>query len=251
MKPEQGYLTADTTLPQFIPYPKFLFCMELTDTAKLLYALLLDRAMLSQANDWIDENGRIYLVFPIQKMAETMGKSPMTVKNALKELDSAGLLERKRQGFSAPNRLYVKYPPEVKISVPMTDKKLSVTSTETCLNEGQETVLMMDRKLSPNQLTYNQLNSNQLNRVSDARAAPLGKYQNIFLTENEQAELKAEFPAEYEDYIKRVSQYIASSGKRYQNHAATIRYWITKDREKPTKKKRGIPDYSFKEGESL
>ena len=81
--------------------------------------------------------------------------------------------------------------------------------------------------------------------------APLGKYQNIFLTENEQAELKAEFPSEYGDYIERLSQYIASSGKRYQNHAATIRYWITKDREKPTKKKRGIPDYSFKEGESL
>lgn len=132
MKIEQGYLTAGTTLPQFIPYPKFLFRMELTQTAKLLYALLLDRAMLSQANGWIDESGRIYLVFPIEKLAEVLDKSPMTVKNALNELDSAGLLERKRQGFSTPNRLYVKYPPEVKISVPMTDKKLSVTSTENC-----------------------------------------------------------------------------------------------------------------------
>lgn len=82
--------------------------------------------------------------------------------------------------------------------------------------------------------------------------AAYGKYHNVFLTKQEHDELKADFPAEYKDYIERLSQYIASSGKRYQSHAATIRYWITTDRAKPGKKKGGgLPDYSFKEGESL
>jgi predicted phage replisome organizer len=81
--------------------------------------------------------------------------------------------------------------------------------------------------------------------------AAYGSYHNVFLTETELDRLKAEYPADYEDYIERLSRYIASSGKKYQNHAATIGYWITKDRAKAGKKKSGMPDYSYKEGESL
>ena len=82
--------------------------------------------------------------------------------------------------------------------------------------------------------------------------AAYGRYKNVCLTKAELDELKAEFPADYEDYIERLSRYMASSGKHYQNHAATIRYWITKDREKNGKQRKGgIPDYSYKEGESL
>lgn len=79
-----------------------------------------------------------------------------------------------------------------------------------------------------------------------------GRYQNVMMANQELDELKTDYPAEFEDYIERLSQYMASSGKSYQNHAATIRYWITTDRAKEQKKKGGsIPDYSFKEGESL
>ena len=77
----------------------------MTQTAKLLYALLLDRATLSQANGWLDEGGRIYLVFPIEKIAAALDRSSMTVKTALSELEDAGLIERRRSGFSKPNRI--------------------------------------------------------------------------------------------------------------------------------------------------
>lgn len=70
-------------------------------------------------------------------------------------------------------------------------------------------------------------------------------------SETEVQDLQGEFPAEYEKCLERLSQYIASSGKKYQSHAATIRYWITTDREKIAKKQGSIPDYSYKEGESL
>ncbi|MCB6808414.1 hypothetical protein LI205_11990, partial [bacterium MSK18_59] len=51
-------------------------------------------------------------------------------------------------------------------------------------------------------------------------------------------------------YLDRLSCHIASTGKQYQSHAATIYKWAQEDaaKEKP---KKGIPDYSFKEGESL
>lgn len=47
-------------LPQYLPYARFLLNTDLSHTAKLLYTLLLDRATLSQKNNWVDEQGRIY-----------------------------------------------------------------------------------------------------------------------------------------------------------------------------------------------
>ena len=132
-------MRADTRLPPYLPYPRFLLQADLTQTAKLLYALLLDRATLSQSNGWLDESGRIYLVFPIEKIAAALDRSSMTVKTALSELEDAGLIERRRSGFSKPNRIYVKLPP---------DRKLSKRQTEIHPPLGQKTVRLMERKLS-------------------------------------------------------------------------------------------------------
>ena len=99
-------------------YKGFLLKMEISQTAKLLYSLLLDRSTLSQKNKWQDDEGRIYIIYPIAEIAEILDKGSTTIKGALNELDMAGLLERERGGFSAPNRLYVKVPrvPQVQFS---------------------------------------------------------------------------------------------------------------------------------------
>ena len=112
------YMTITTELPTYFFFPWFLMEMELTFTAKLAYALLLDRARLSQLNGWTDEAGRIYIIFPIEKIAKMLGKSLTTAKNALTELEAAGLIERKRQQFSKPNHIYVKLPNGQKFSHP-------------------------------------------------------------------------------------------------------------------------------------
>ncbi len=77
-------------------------------------------------------------------------------------------------------------------------------------------------------------------------AHSLGRYQNVILSDTEQAELQAEFPSLWQQYVERLSEYMASTGKRYQNHAATIRRWISGDKPKVSS-----PDYSCKEDESL
>ena len=76
-------MRADTRLPPYLPYPRFLLQADLTQPAKLLYALLLDRATLSQAISWLDEGGRIYLVFPIEKIAAALGMSVESVNTRL------------------------------------------------------------------------------------------------------------------------------------------------------------------------
>ena len=62
---------ADTPLPLFLPYPRFLFKMEISQTAKLLYSLLLGPAPpFPRRNKWQDDKGRIYIIYPIAEIAE-------------------------------------------------------------------------------------------------------------------------------------------------------------------------------------
>ena len=64
------------------------------------------------------------------------------------------------------------------------------------------------------------------------RARTLGRYQNVFLSAGELSELQADFPTVWQEYIERLSEYMASTGKQYRSHAATIRRWIADDRRK-------------------
>ena len=251
MLPIADYITAETTLPPppYLPYPRFLLKMDISHTASLLYAILLDRSALSQKNGWTDSEGRIYVFYPVAEIAELLDKSTMTVQNALKELDMAGLLERERSGFSAPNRLYVKLPPVLKVSLPMDDKKLCISPKENCTNDVKKTLDTIQRKLYPNQLTINNLTESQTMGVSGEPPAPYGRYQNIFLSQTEYDELQAEYPDRLERFIEEMSRYLAANGKSYQNYAAALRIWAGNDKKKAPKK--GIPDYSCKEGESL
>lgn len=108
------FLIKDTLIPPYMAFPRFLLDMEqLSETAKILYVLLLDRARLSQKNEgWVDERGRAFIFFPIKDLAETMHKSEMSVKTALAVLEKTDLIFRKRQGPGLPNKIYVKVPPE-------------------------------------------------------------------------------------------------------------------------------------------
>lgn len=77
-----------------------------------------------------------------------------------------------------------------------------------------------------------------------------GRYGNVFLSPEELENLKAELPDRYLYYIERLSCYIASSGKTYRNHAATIYKWAQED-EAGGRIPKKLPDYDCGEGESL
>ena len=77
-----------------------------------------------------------------------------------------------------------------------------------------------------------------------------GRYQNVFLTDGELADLQASFPTVWGQYIEKLSEYMASTGKRYQSHAATIRRWAGEDAKKTVTPSRNR-DYSVKEDETV
>ena len=87
-------------------------------------------------------------------------------------------------------------------------------------------------------------------KTGQAPARCHGRYENVLLSDTELSELQAELPDKWEFYIDRLSGYIASTGKKYQNHAATIRRWAAADTA-GCAPKQGIPDYTYKEGQSL
>ena len=56
-----------------------------------------------------------------------------------------------------------------------------------------------------------------------------GAYKNVLLSDEDMAKLQEEFPMDWPGRIERLSEYIASTGKKYKNHLATIRSWARKD----------------------
>ena len=83
-----------------------------------------------------------------------------------------------------------------------------------------------------------------------AAPAVLGRYQNVLLSDGELSELQTDFPAVWQEYIKRLSEYMASTGRTYKSHAATIRRWIADDRRKAAPVSRDR-DYSVKDGDTV
>ena len=235
-----NYLTTDTPLPKYLPYARFLLNTELNHTAKLLYTLLLDRATLSQKNNWIDMQGRIYVIYPLSNLAKDLGCSVSSITRSFTELENAQLVERVRNGFSKPSRILLK--------APHTTQNCAVTVCKNSEYDCAEMSNMIAQKCTPNQRNKNNLKDNHLIRTNNALLT-LGEYQNIFLTEKEYKRLKADFSG-VDVLIEQLSAYIQSTGKKYADHAATLRIWAKRQKTE-RKSTPGIPDYTFKEGESL
>lgn len=97
----------------FYRVPKLMFKLErfkcISAEAKLLYGLCLDRMAVSQKNGWIDESGRVYIIYTVEEIMEALNCGNKKAIQLLTELEAkADLLLRKKQGLGKPNLIYVK-----------------------------------------------------------------------------------------------------------------------------------------------
>ena len=202
------FLTSHTSFSSYIVFPRFLLDMEINETAKLLYIILLDLARLSQKNEgWTDNDGHVFIYFTIEALEETLHKSQMTIKNALSSLEKRELILRKRQGPGHPNRIYVKVPKE---TINYTDKFLSLKQTENYPIDRQDSFPDTDRKLSGNKKERNK--KDLTIKESKGKRSPHGKFQNVLLSDKELEDIQQTIP-DWQDYIERLSGYMASTGK--------------------------------------
>lgn len=115
-KIEFGYFH-DYESEQFAFYriPKVLFTDEyfrnLSSDAKVLYGLMLDRMALSIRNNWVDNEGKVYIIFTLEQVMGYMNCGKDKGVKILAELDTdkgIGLIERVKKGLGKPTIIYVK-----------------------------------------------------------------------------------------------------------------------------------------------
>ena len=140
------------------------------------------------------------------------------VQRILKDFENAQQIE---QQTSPQNRL---------ITLKNWDKyQASEQQTEQRLNNERTTT---EQRLN-NERTHNKnvkKEKNVKNVEKRERAlSPHGRFENVLLTANELNELIEKYPEEYSEKIERLSRYLETTGKRYNNHFATLMQWLSED----------------------
>ena len=158
---------------QFFKMPMSLFTDDIftaiSNEAKLLYGLLLDRTGLSLMNGWTDENGRVYINFTNAEVCRMLRIGAAKAVKIFKELVMVGLIERIRIGLGKPDRIFVKHiaqPEEQHDAAPESEPEFvpeEVTfDTETSACSDSET-----QEFSAAQVSHN---NNQNNRCRTIRS---------------------------------------------------------------------------------
>ena len=104
---EVEFMTANTLLPPSMPLPRAALRFPVSNTAKIMYARMLDAVLTDGIEDM---NGILFIRFPIMELSAALSRSHMTVKRSLNELEEAGLIMRVRQGIGELNKIYVLIP---------------------------------------------------------------------------------------------------------------------------------------------
>jgi hypothetical protein len=89
----------------------------------------------------------------------------------------------------------------------------------------------------------------QIERENGSPRHRYGLYRNMLLSDAEFQSLREQFPGDYAARIDRLSEYMASCGKNYKNHLATIRSWARKDAQRNIDYHHGM--YTYDGNESL
>ena len=92
--------------------PKALFqdhrFRQLSTDARTLYGILLDRMSLSVKNGWLDEQGRVYIIYTVREVQESLCCAEHKAVKLFRELEDIDLIRRKRRGLGRPSLIYVK-----------------------------------------------------------------------------------------------------------------------------------------------
>ena len=119
--PTNGFYNVNEVYTEkFYQLPQWLFTNEkykdLSNNARIAYALLKDRNRYSIKNHWFDADGNIYFIFTNKTLADMLNVTERTITSVKKELVIHRLLYIKKMGFdnkikqNLPSRLYLLKP---------------------------------------------------------------------------------------------------------------------------------------------
>lgn len=150
-------------------------------------------------------------VCSIESLAQETGLSFKQIRGSLDKLERAGTTARQRYAhFSI----------------------ISIKNWDSFQSKGNQ----KGNQKAISEASKGQHNKNIKNKEDNLdthnRVSKYGEYNNVLLSDEDIEKLKTEFPADYIELIERLSSYMASTGKSYKNHLATIRNWARKENSK-------------------
>lgn len=168
--------------------------------------------MLSLPDDWI---------FYESELVKHSVDGKASVKSGLKELQDAGYLTRQRKRNDKGQLKETLWE--------ISDEPMSDYPTLGKPTLGKPT---LDNQPLLNTNLTKDLPKQKTNKTKDQKNAPkrkYGEFDNVLLTDEEHEKLKERFPYDLDKRIERLSGYVASTGKKYKSHYATIINWAKKD----------------------
>lgn len=184
-------------------------------------------------------------------LAQQFGISKREATNAVVALEKIGVVRRHLRtidvnGTKTANVLFLELVPKALLALtcgevtPITFKSDTSHFQKGDLSRSEVTPLTFKSETNTENTTENTTETSTRDRATvtaPAKAAPekkgtYGCYGNVKLSDTDLSKLKAEFPADWQERIDRLSTYMDSSGKSYKNHLATIRNWARRDAER-------------------
>ena len=236
------YIRRDTDRPPYVPFPVFLMDYPLSANTRILYSFLLNRAMLSQRNGWVDDLGRVFIIFPELEMCAVLHRGLSAVKKALADLEGVGLLTRERSGLGRANRIYLR------IAIP-TAENPAIGQSEKRPSDSRVSGHLTAGKPPASNNTESQYQNNKT--VEDDTRTAYGYYENIFLSEQAYARLKEAYPYDLDRYITELSHYLKAHNRTYTDYEAGIRSWADKDIKRKSRPAAYSGNYDYEGEDSL
>lgn len=178
---EQRFNIQQQYREKFYQLPKVFFTnekyMQLSNDAKIAYALLKDRLELSIKNNWFDENGDIYFIFTNEKLKTILNCHDGKLTKIKKELSKADLLEQVRCGQGKPNKLYLNNPAITKKDVyeikkqeepivePSHDDEMLKSNNKKCENRISRNAEIEQQEMLKSHTNDTELSNTKLNNI--------------------------------------------------------------------------------------
>lgn len=188
---------------------------HLRDKNLTLKAKGLLSVILSLPDDW---------KYSIAGLAAICKEGTSAVKSALQELTDAGYVTVTKLYPNQTETGRIEYVYDIH-ETPQAPRKQGI---ENLPLESQQ--VENQAQLSTEEPSTNESNTKESSTKKETRHK-YGEYSNVLLSDTDMEKLQAEFPTDWEERIERLSAYMASTGKSYKNHLATIRNWARRDKE--------------------
>ena len=168
-------------------------------------------------------------VTSVSKISEQLNISTRSIRTALNHLKST-------------NEVAIKTTPKYSIiTVKNYNQYQKVTKCSTINRQTDDKQVTNDRQQYKKGKEY--IKNGKKEREGTLSAH--GPFKNVFLSDVEVDELKHKYPSDYKGKIDRLSKYLETSGKKYNNHFAVLSDWLEKDVSKKPNQKSEDKSSSF------